>query len=305
MNQSIPNALLVLLACPDCGGDLDACAGGLRCNGCTRLFEIRNGIPILYPENIDAAHIAEEEKLGEIMKQPSPGGKECFSENQWIESKEEFWEYVEHRLGAERPMTIAYIGSGIDTRFLELKQKGHTVVAFDLTFNLLYALREEHGSPFNVAGAVEALPFKKGSFDALCCIDLIHHEHDAVPRILGSFETILKPGGYLFLEDINAWGLYQFSKSILMPKPLHRALRSMYHRLRRSHERPADYEFPTSVWKTRNVLERLGFQDITVVPQRAYPNVRPAGYKLYTILARSKHIRKYHNFHYMIAARKS
>jgi hypothetical protein len=58
------------------------------------------------------------------------------------------------------------------------------------------------------------------------------------------------------------------------------------------------------VWSTIRTLERLGFRDIEAVPQRAYPNVCPVGYKLYTILARSERVRRYHNFHYMITARK-
>jgi hypothetical protein len=155
---------------------------------CGGRFEIRNGIPVLYPKHVEAAHLAEEEKLGEIMKRPSPSGKEFLSENQWIESKDEFWGYVINALGEGPPLTTAYIGSGIDTRFFELQERGHTVVAFDLTFHLLDTLRAEHGAWYNVAGAVETLPFKKRAFDALCCIDLIHHDYVTVPRILGSFE---------------------------------------------------------------------------------------------------------------------
>ncbi len=317
-NSAIPEELLELLACPDCGGDLkdlekdlrgtgagDGSNGGeLHCSGCGGHFEIRSGIPILYPKDFDGAHIEEERKLGELMKRPGTSGAALFSENQWRESKTEFWTYVQDAIGAGPLRTVIYIGCGIDTRFLRLQELGYTVVAFDLTFHLLDTLRNEHGSRHNVAGAVQSLPFKRESFDVLCCIDLIHHEFRDIPRILDSFKSILKTGGLLFLEDINAWGLYQFPKSIFLPKRLHGALRSFYHRLKRSSHRPADYEFPTSVWRTRKILAELGFEDITVVPQRAYPNVSPLGYKLYTVLARSEHVRRYHNFHYMISARK-
>lgn len=307
MNRIIPDDLLSLLSCPDCSGDLLMDGGELRCEICERHFEIRNSIPILHSKNIDTAHLAEEEKLGDIMKRPrpTPTGAEFFSENQWRESKHEFWGYVTSSLGSHPHRIIINIGCGIDTRFLELQESGHTVVAFDMIFNLLNTLRADHGSRYNVAGAVQSLPFQKNSFDALCCIDLIHHEYADIPRILESFRSILKPGGYLFLEDINAWGLYQFPKSIILPKPLHRALRSFYHRLRRSPHRPADYEFPTSVWQTRKTLAALGFRDITVVPQRAYPNVCPVAYTIYTALSRSERVQRYHNFHYMIFARKA
>ena len=314
-NNNIWDKLLTILACPDCRGNLEArreesgtaqdSGDTFQCSGCGGIFKIKNGIPLLYPKDIDKSHLAEEEKLGTAMKQSNvgPARVEFFSENQWRESKKEFWIHVKSALGVH-PGTIINIGCGIDARFLELRELGHTVVAFDMIFHLLDTLRETHGSRLGVAGTVRSLPFRKDSFDAICCIDLIHHEHAAVPGILESFKTILKPGGYLFLEDINAWALYQFPKSILLPKPLHGALRSLYHRLRRSPHPPADYEFPTSVWRIRRRLERLGFNDITVVPQRAYPNVCPVGYKLYTILARNERVRRYHNFHYMITARK-
>ena len=306
-NSMISKELLEILACPDCREDLHERCGDLACTGCGRCFDVRNGIPILFSKHVNQERLEKEEKLGESMKRPKPSlsGKELFSEDQWRESKNEFWEYVESSLVTRLPRTIINIGCGIDTRFLQLRELGHMVIAFDLIFNLLDTLRAEHGSRYNIAGAVQALPFKKNSLDALCCIDLIHHEYAGIPRILESFRSILKPGGYLFLEDINAWGLYQFPKSIVLPKRLHRALRSSYHRLRRSSHRPADYEFPTSVWWTRKTLAELGFRDITVVPQRTYPNVCPVGWKLYTILARSEYVRRYHNFHYMIAARKA
>jgi hypothetical protein len=71
------------------------------------------------------------------------------------------------------------------------------------------------------------------------------------------------------------WELYQFPKSILMPKRLHGALKSFYHRLKRSSHPPADYEFPTSVWRTRKILAKLGFREIEIVPQHAYPERLP------------------------------
>ena len=307
-NDIIPGELLAILACPDCGGNLAPPGGGrangdaLRCEECGRDFEIRNGIPILYPQDINQTRLAEEEKLGDAMKQAgvSPAGVEFFSESQWRESKKEYWIHVKSTLGVQPRRMIINIGCGIDTLFLELRELGHTIIAFDMVFHLLDTLRKKHGSNCNVAGTVKSPPFKKNSFDALCCIDLIHHEHAAIPQILESFRAILKPGGYLFLEDINAWAFYQFPKSILLPKPLHGVLRSFYHRLRRSPHRPPDYEFPTSVWHTRRTLASLGFRDITVVPQRAYPNVCPVGFKLYTILARNEYVRRYHNFYYMI-----
>jgi SAM-dependent methyltransferase len=155
-----------------------------------------------------------------------------------------------------------------------------------------------------VAGAVEALPLGNEKFDAICCVDLVHHLPGRMPQIFRSFHRILGPGGMLFLEDINAWGLFQAWKSILLPRPLHGALRNLFHTVKGSTERPAPYEFPTSVWKAIRILEDSGFRNVTAIPQAAYPNTGAASLGIYHLLSRSERVRRYHNFHYMIYAEK-
>ncbi len=200
MNPAINPDLLKLLACPECGSPLSLSSGAagaapppggsppaagrtageeLLCPACGRSFGLENGIPLLFPTGIDRAHIEEEEKLGELMATHEPSGKELLYELQWSASKEEYWDFVRERIaGAQR--TILNAGCGVDRRFLDLAGYG-TLVAFDLMPSLLERLRTAHGSKNNVAGAVQALPFAAGSFDCVCCIDLLHHE----PAITG------------------------------------------------------------------------------------------------------------------------
>jgi len=104
------------------------------------------------------------------------------------------------------------------------------------------------------------------------------------------------------LQDPNAYAIYQLAKSLLLPKSLHRYLRWIYHKLRRSRHKPADYEFPTSVWQVARILRSLGFRDVEAHPNRAYPNVGPLGLDVYRVLSRSERIRKYHNWHYTLSA---
>jgi SAM-dependent methyltransferase len=169
---------------------------------------------------------------------------------------------------------------------------------------LLEKLRDDHGSKQNVAGAVQALPFRDEVFDAVCCIDLVHHEPDRLEDIFNSFSRILKPGGRLFLEDINAWGLLQFWKSKLMPRKMHSALREMWHGMKGSEHRPASYEFPTDVFETIRLLARSGFRSIEAAPLRSYPNTGRAGLAIYRWFSSFERIRRYHNFHYLISAEK-
>lgn len=123
--------------------------------------------------------------------------------------------------------------------------------------------------------ALNSLPFKHRAFDYVVSIDVIHHECTRLDRVLASFRDLLKPGGMLFLEDPNAWGMFQLHKSILMPRSVYRYLRSAYHRLKKSEHRPADYEFPTNVWQVTAMLRKLGFEQITLYPHVAYPSIGP------------------------------
>jgi len=301
MTPGIDDILLDLLACPRCLGELGPGDRMLTCFSCGTQYEIRGGIPVLMPEGIDLEHLAEEEKLGELMTGAQASEKDALSEKQWQLSKKEYWNLVRERVGSGK--TIVNIGCGVDASFLDLAE-GNTLVAFDLMCSLLERMREEHGSALNVAGAVQALPFRDEAFDTVCCVDLIHHEPDRLAEIFASFARILRPGGMLFLEDINAWGLTQFWKSKMMPRRLHGAMRDGWHRIRRSRQRPAPYEFPTDVFGSMRLLSEAGFVDIEAMPLGSYPNTGRAGLSLYEKLSSSDRVRRYHNFHYMIFARK-
>jgi len=321
MTKIIEDELLRLLACPGCGGELGLERDSLVCASCGAAYEVRGGIPVLIPAGIDPAHLAEEEQLGEIMTTGPESEKNVLSEEQWKLSKKEYWDFARRRLAArgtaetggagpdetagdavDRGKTIVNIGCGIDTAFLDLAG-GNTAIAFDLTLPLLEKLRDDHGSRFNVAGAVENLPFHDDVFDAVFCIDLIHHEPDRLAEIFDSFARILVPGGMLFLEDINAWGLLQVWKSKMMPRWLHGALREIWHRARGSQVRPAPYEFPTDIFSSMRALEKAGFERVEALPLRSYPNTGRAGLWLYRRLSSSERVRRYHNFHYLLYAR--
>jgi SAM-dependent methyltransferase len=302
MTHQLDDRLLDLLACPRCGGEIGPGETQVSCFSCGTQYEVRGGIPVLMPDGIDLEHLAEEEKLGEIMTDTLATDKDALSEEQWKLSKKEYWDFVREKTGTGK--TLVNIGCGVDTAFLELAD-GNTIVAFDLMCSLLERMRDEHGSSMNVAGAVQALPFRDGAFDAVCCVDLVHHEPDRLAAIFESFARILAPGGMLFLMDINAWGLTQFWKSKMMPRRMHGALRESWHRMKGSKHRPAPYEFPTDVFASMRMIERAGFEDIEAVPLKSYPNTGKAGVSLYGKLSSSERVSRYHNFHYMIFARKA
>ena len=62
LNISNPE-LIHLLACPDCKNDLFEINDQLKCISCNKEYKVKNGIPLLYPRNMDFVHLQEEEKL--------------------------------------------------------------------------------------------------------------------------------------------------------------------------------------------------------------------------------------------------
>jgi len=292
-----------LLACPDCGSDMVKVRDEMKCAGCKNVFEIRDGIPILFPADFDNSHLREEETLAEMMKIPEISAKERFYLGQWRQSKKEFWSVVAQNIGPA-PKIMVNIGCGRDDSFRQFQDLGHFIVNFDIVYEMLDSLKLEYGARYCVAGDVKSLPFRKGTCDYLICIDLIHHESERLQQLLKRFRELLKPSGALFLEDANAWGMFQFPKSVLMPRSVHRSLRSFYHNsFKHSEQRPADYEFPTNPFKVRRILEQVGFSKIVFFDNHAYPNCHERAYKFYEFFGSSERIAKFHNYHYMLMAR--
>jgi SAM-dependent methyltransferase len=304
MEKILSKRLLAFLVCPDCRNSLTQInIGRLKCSVCGGEYEIRNGIPLLYPKNMDVEHLREEENLAKIMKRPKISREELFSSKQWEYSKKEFWQVVQNTIG-DNPKTIVNIGCGYDTNFSQFEQKDHIFIKFDIVYDILLLLRSNYKAKLCVAGDIGSLPFREELFDCVVCIDVIHHECDKLLGLLESFKKLLKPGGILFLEDVNAWGMYQFMKSIFLPRPLHRFLRSRFHRIKCSDHKPADYEFPTDVRKVTRMLKQLGFCHIRIYPNNSYPNVSPIKFRIYELFNKIEWIKKYHNFHYMLSAMK-
>jgi SAM-dependent methyltransferase len=297
-----PN-LIDLLACPSCGGDLQTAGSHLACAACKAAYPIISGIPSLYPPGMDLKHLRQESLLAQMMRRKQATATDRFKAAQWQQSKIEFWDIVRAQL-APPPKSLLNIGCGYDTHFISFEQAGYTFVNFDLVHDMLVDLKTNAGATACVAGDMGRLPFKAEAFDCVTCIDVIHHECDKMNLVLESVYALLRPGGFLFLEDPNAWGLFQMAKSALLPRRLYRWIRSIYHKHRPSDHKPADYEYPTSVWEVTAALQRLGFKNITHYPNESYPCIGRTAYRTYALLKGFNRIRKYHNYHYMLCAGK-
>lgn len=105
---------------------------------------------------------------------------------------------------ADRVLDIA-TGAGFTA--LAFAETAATVVATDLTINMLYEARRLaagrglHNIRF-LQAAAEALPFHHGSFDLVTCRIAPHH-FDSVPIFLREIHRILRPAGRLVLTDTS------------------------------------------------------------------------------------------------------
>jgi uncharacterized protein YbaR (Trm112 family)/2-polyprenyl-3-methyl-5-hydroxy-6-metoxy-1,4-benzoquinol methylase len=291
--------LLPYLACPDCRHPLELSDRTFLCTHCRRKYKIQDGIPLLYPANLDQSHLREETELAELMRLHH-SEKADFNAEQWAQSKEDFWGMVENQIPCRR-CSLLYIGSGYDHAFDRFQKLGHLFINFDMIPEMLKQLRSAQAQVC-IAGDMNALPFQNNRFDALIVIDVLHHESNHIDDLLKRFSELLVPGGILFIEDINAWGLFQFYKSILMPKPVYRMLRSVYHSMKHGHYAPADYEFPTSTLQIRRKLKSLNYHSIQSHPTRGYPYLNRINQMIYKQFSKLKIIPRYFNYHYMMSA---
>lgn len=301
VSMEMSSSFLDLLACPKCRAGLMESGLGLQCTDCGASYEVRQGIPVLLSDDVNTEHFEEERNLAEMMKSRELVPEEQFNLGQWALSKREFFSMVRSVVtGTDKK--FVNIGCGFDPSFTEFEEAGHTFVNMDLVYDMLADLRQDFGAKSCVNGDVNSIPLKAEAFDYVISIDVIHHECERLPELLGSFRDLLKPGGTLLLEDPNAWGLFQMAKSIFMPRFVYRSLRSTYHTLKRSSHRPADYEFPTNVWRVMAILRNLGFENIKCYPHTAYPTVSEGKHKIFQSLSSSEYVRTYHNYHYMLSA---
>lgn len=256
---------------------------------------------MLFPNVMNAEHLEEETKLADMMRKTPADSGNIFSSEQWSASKKEFWDIVQkHCQNAEK--SLINIGCGYDDNFSFFQEQGNVFINFDMIKQPLLHLKHKCGAKFCVSGDINHIPFRQNVFDFVICIDVIHHEYIQIKSILSNLYTILKPGGTLFLQDPNAWGMFQFYKSIFLPRILHQKLREVYHQIRKSSHRPAFYEFPTNIFMIKEQLEIAGFKQLTIHPNSAYPQISKRNFAIYEIMSRFDYVKKFHNFHYTIQA---
>jgi SAM-dependent methyltransferase len=202
-------ALLSVLACPDCGGELDGDfeseleEGHLLCADCGREFPVAHGVPTLLPKDGDA--------LAEQVAQE-------FAE-QWSRYRDQRPEYRQQFLDWLDPVQPEFFsgkvvldaGCGKGRHLAVASEFGPAmVVGLDLG-EAAYVAREatRHLSNVEVVrGDILRPPFRGNVFDYAYSIGVLHH----LPTPRQGFESVLgclRPGGHfsswVYGRENNEW----------------------------------------------------------------------------------------------------
>lgn len=200
------SALVSLLACPKCRGDLrledvsttdhagDVLDGTLCCTGgCSAKYPVVAGIPRFVPaENYAASFGYQWNEFRVEQIDPASGISQ---------SERRFWSETAWDPAGLRGKWILDAGCGAG-RFLEVvsRDKDVNVVGVDIS-NAVDAARKTLGGRRNlhlVQASIYDLPFRKGVFDGIYCIGVIQHTPDPLQSVR-SLPKFLKTGGKLAL----------------------------------------------------------------------------------------------------------
>jgi SAM-dependent methyltransferase len=156
--------VLEVCACPDCGSSLVISRGGLRCTGCGRQFEIKDGVPILLPlsnDSIAERYLANYQTIAtDDLCKPLEGNRPA--------RHQKFVEFI----GSVAGKKVLDIGSSDATYLRQIDAK--LKVALDIALEYLIKIPEESGV-VAVCGDAERLPINAGSFDVVIISDVLEH----------------------------------------------------------------------------------------------------------------------------------
>lgn len=209
-----------MLCCPKCKGDLairdDRSA--LTCRPCGFGFPIVDGIPVLFPCNVEVEmkHLFtrywDSEEKAQLYDDQVEGGGSIFGiYNHESEIYGLTYYFEKNKLDL---LLDAGCGNG---RFLETLPASTVSVGIDASLNLLQAARKKKRGHFHVCCELEHLPFKNGLFGTVISCRVIQHlkeQEQAVAELC----RVARVGGDVILELYNTWNPKTIWKEIRMSK---------------------------------------------------------------------------------------
>jgi SAM-dependent methyltransferase len=201
------DAYLELLACPACGGELDA-GDALACRACGKSYPITNGIPELRVMSEGATAVVRDF----YMESPFPNypPNDTLSGLRGRAARSEFARLLEQAVPGDA--RVVEIGCGTGQMSLFLATADRLVVGADLTRASL-ELGANAARRYDLRGVrfvetdLRTPGLRAGAFDVVYSSGVLHHTPD--PRAaFRAMAKLAKPGGILVLGLYNAYARF-------------------------------------------------------------------------------------------------
>ncbi|HEV8338500.1 MAG TPA: class I SAM-dependent methyltransferase [bacterium] len=111
-------------------------------------------------------------------------------------------ESVLRAIGGRRFQRVVEIGAGPCTWTGLLAHRSRSVVAFDLSLEMLKGCSLEFANVARCCGEATQLPLRAGTVDAVCSLRALEYVSDKAAAV-AEFHRVLRPGGYLLLVTKN------------------------------------------------------------------------------------------------------
>jgi len=163
---------------------------------------------------------------------------------------------------------------------------------------------KSEGAKHLVRASIESLPFKDNSLDGIIIVDVIHHfVTRGYDSILKEINRVLKPGGKIYVQEINKFGIFRLPIAFL-PQVLLIQLRNLKGLFKKGYHKPEVYEAPMSKRKFMKKLKSAMIFESEIIACPQYPEINKRLLRIWKVLRKCSCIAKNHSFHWLVIIRK-
>ncbi len=219
----------MIWCCPHCHGRLAAEEQAVRCVGCTRRYDVVDGIPDLRlgrPAWIDFADdVRRAEELSEAIGPDDVRGavefvfrrREGWDEavvarrtRQVLDLPDRLREELDEWLAPIQSGPLLDVGCGPGTLLAAVSPSNHRALGVDVSMEWLVVaqrmIRSAGGQPVLACALAEALPLPDQAVQSVAVLDVIEHVSDPA-ALVGELNRVVAPGGAVALATPNRFSL--------------------------------------------------------------------------------------------------